>query len=220
MNNEIIITLPEFTKMMKDKKTYNGCSFAGIDMLTQVKLTGGKKNPMQGRVTKVHDSFVVMLFANKLSNAYENMINRRLVADGKEGGFKVGKLPFGVKVKDTACIEYAEKNTDYLQTIYVQNAVTLLEMAEKLGVTLDDKDVELARLMGEKIVEYKTTNGKVSYLLDGKPIEKSKIQGLPTKKDEGKQGGLDKKKKVIIRSPKLESITRITLGGQRYRITM
>lgn len=53
--------------------------------------------------------------------------------------------------------------------------------------------------------------GEVSYLLDGKPIESEKIEGLPQKK-EGEQGGLDNK--VIIRTFHTESIDAIRIDGE------
>jgi len=51
---------------------------------------------------------------------------------------------------------------------------------------------------------------QVSYLLDGKPIEKNQIEGLKEKQEEGEQGGLNNK--VIIRTYKLDSITALKMG--------
>ena len=52
---------------------------------------------------------------------------------------------------------------------------------------------------------------KVSYLLDGDPIDKDLIEGLKVKASEGEQGGLDNK--VIIRTYKLESLTGLKWGA-------
>lgn len=58
--------------------------------------------------------------------------------------------------------------------------------------------------------------GQVSYLLDGKPIEKADIQGLEDKEvNEESQGGLDKK--VVIRTFKADSIVRLVINGQEFR---
>lgn len=210
------ISRQELATILKDEKNYRGCSFVGIDMLTTVKLTGGKKNPMQGRVQKIHTDFVVMLFSNKNRSAYGSMVNRRLEQENKEGNFEPSSLPWGVRTKNTAHIE--NKGTDYVQTIYVQKAVNMLELATQMGVELNDNDAELVQAMKDRVVEYKTKNGSVSYLLDGQPIAKEDIEGLPTSKNNGKQGGLSDSMKVIVRSPKLESITRITMNGIRYTI--
>lgn len=217
MKNTVNITRPELAKMLKDPKIYRGCNFVGIDMLTEVKLTGGKGNEMQGRVQKVHTGYVAMLFSNKVRSAYGAMVNRRLETDGQEANFEPSKLPWGERVQDTASIEH--KGNDYLQLIYVQHAVSLMDVAEDMGIQLSDNDVELAQLMSEKVVAYNTPNGNVAYLLDGQPIAKEDIVGLPSKSSEGKQGGLDDKKKVIVRTPKLASITRITLNGTKYIVT-
>ena len=61
----------------------SGSSFVGIDTVTVPVLTGGKKNPHAGRVTKVMVGASVMVFQNKNSNGYENMVQRRLAKEGK-----------------------------------------------------------------------------------------------------------------------------------------
>jgi hypothetical protein len=78
------------------------------------------------------------------------------------------------------------------------------------------------RIDGTPLVEHKgeyylevifLVGGETSYLLDGKPVKKDLINGLPKKK-EGSQGGLDDK--VIIRSYKIGSISRITINKETY----
>ncbi len=60
--------------------------------------------------------------------------------------------------------------------------------------------------------------GQSSYLLDGKPIKKDLIEGLKVKK-EGFQGGLSNENKVIIRTYKVASLSRITINKQTYIVT-
>lgn len=55
-------------------------------------------------------------------------------------------------------------------------------------------------------------SGTVQYMLDGKLVDKSEIQGLQEKK-EGEQGGLDADDKVIIRTFNVENIYRIVIDG-------
>ena len=61
-------------------------------------------------------------------------------------------------------------------------------------------------------------SGQTSYLLDSKPIKKDLIEGLKVKK-EGSQGGLSEENKVIIRTYKVASISRITINKQTYIVT-
>jgi hypothetical protein len=47
---------------------------------------------MQGRVTKQTTGASVMVFTNQASNGYENMVQRRLVAEGKDPASFVKKF--------------------------------------------------------------------------------------------------------------------------------
>lgn len=156
----------------------NGASFIGIDTLTTVKLTGGKKNEMQGRVQKSTVGSSVMVFQNKNSNGYSNMVKRRLEAEGKNSEtFEVKPRTWGVRISGTPLVEH--KGAYYLEVIFLKA-------------------------------------GENAYLLDGKPIKKDLIVGLPEKKTEGTQSGLENK--VIIRSYKIDSISRISINKEVYLI--
>jgi hypothetical protein len=96
-----------------------GGTFVGLDSLTTVKLKGGKKNPMQGRVTKLMYDATVMAFSNTNSNAYENMVNRRLQAEGKPA-FLVGPRAWGERVDGTPFVEH--KGSLYLEVIFMKAA--------------------------------------------------------------------------------------------------
>ena len=77
----------------------NGTSFVGLDTESVVKLKGGKKNEQQGRVTKRTLGSQVMVFTNQESNGYENMVQRRLIEEGKDPtSFKVGERAWGKRV--------------------------------------------------------------------------------------------------------------------------
>ena len=68
-----------------------GGTFVGMDTETEVTLTGGKKNPQQGRVTKVMTGATVMCFSNTRGSAYDAMVRRRLAAEGKDpDSFELG----------------------------------------------------------------------------------------------------------------------------------
>jgi hypothetical protein len=93
--------------------------------VTEVKLTGGKANPFQGRVTKRMTGASVMVFQNKKSNAYENMVNRRLEAEGKDpASFQLGERAWGTRIPETPFIEH--KGQKYLEVIFLKSGSTEL----------------------------------------------------------------------------------------------
>lgn len=154
----------------------NGATFLGIDTLTDVSLTGGKKNPYQGRVTKRVFASNVMAFQNKNINGYEAMVRRRLKAEGKDADdFQLGPRVWGTRLPGLPLVEHNGKY--YLEVIFIKA-------------------------------------GQVQYLLDGSPVDPSKIEGMKERKESEGQGGLENK--VIIRTYALESITAITVGGEWY----
>ena len=217
MKNVKHINRNEAIAMLKDPKTYaKGCTLIGYDALTQETLSGGKKNPMQGRVSKLHTHFLAMVFSNAVKNSYEVMVNKRRKEEGLEGVFEAGKLTWGTKIENTACIEH--KGNYYLQTIQFQTAEKLNEFCENVGITFTDKDSELLEAMKQKVVGYKTPFGRIDYLLDNQLIEKEKIEGLKESTSNGKQGGLSENYKVIVRSFKVESLKRLTFNGTTYII--
>ena len=98
-------------------KNVNGASFISIDTVTPVTLRGGKKNELQGRVTKKVVGSNVMVFQNKTTNAYENMVNRRLAKEGKASTFEVGPRSWGTRIKDTPFVEH--NGHLYLEVIFL-----------------------------------------------------------------------------------------------------
>ncbi len=57
-------------------------AIGSIETCSIVKLTGGKSNPMQGRITKKTKGGSVMFFGNAKSNGYANMKNRKAKQNG------------------------------------------------------------------------------------------------------------------------------------------
>jgi hypothetical protein len=154
----------------------NGASFISLDTTTTPTLLGGKANPMKGRIQKHNTRANIMVFQNKKANAYDNMVKRRLLAEGKDPDlFKLSPRAWGTRLQGTPLVEH--KGALYLEVIYL-------------------------------------TSGQTSYTLDGQPIDKADIQGLNDKPTEGKQGGLDNN--VIIRTFKLDSVTRLSIGDKEY----
>lgn len=158
-----------------------GTRFVGIDALTEVALTGGKKNPMKGRVTKRTTGATVMVFAQAERAAYSDQVKRRMEKEGLDPTSWDSKpLSYGHWMDDSVFIEHTKKGdtvpTHYLRVHFVHA-------------------------------------GTSEYLLDGKPIKKSDIEGLPVRK-EGAQGGQDDK--VIPRNYKLDSLTAIRIDGSEF----
>lgn len=153
----------------------NGNTIISIDTVTIPKLSGGKKNPMQGAVRKVMVGGNVMVFTNKNSNGYENMVNRRLTAEGKDpASFELGARAWGTRLTGTPFVEH--NGAMYLEVIFLRP-------------------------------------GKVRYEHGVRQISQAEVQGLE-QKDEAEQGGLNNK--VIIRTFKADSISSITIDGQRH----
>ena len=94
-----------------------GATFASMDTRTSVKLTGGKKNPMKDRVWKVCKNHRVMIFTNQNSNAYQNMVRRRLEKEGKTINFDVAPRAWGTRIPNTPIIEHNGKY--YLDVIFL-----------------------------------------------------------------------------------------------------
>jgi hypothetical protein len=125
----------------------NGASFIGIDTETTPTLKGGKKNPMQGRVRKVMIGASVMVFQNKNGSSYENMINRRLVAEGKDPNFEVGPRKWGTRVEGTPFVTH--NGVTYIEVIFLK--------AGKVHYTVDGKEVDGATIEGLDVDKEETS---------------------------------------------------------------
>ena len=104
-----------------------GGTFVGIDTRTSVKLTGGRKNVQQGRVTKVMRGATVMVFTNAEVNAYDAMVRRRLAAEGLDPeSFTLGERVWGTRVAGTPFVEHNGKY--YLETIFLKPGAVEYEL--------------------------------------------------------------------------------------------
>jgi hypothetical protein len=105
--------------LLKAFTDVNGASFIGVDSLTQVPLTGGKKNPMQGRVTKLMTGANVMVLSNQKTNAYAAMIERRLAAEGRDPqSFQLSARAWGTRIPDMPIVEH--NGSYYLEVIFLR----------------------------------------------------------------------------------------------------
>lgn len=114
------------TQLVAAVKDINGASFVGIDTLVEVKLTGGKKNPQQGRITKRMIGANVMSFQNKNFSAYEAMVKRRLVAEGKDpAGFVLSPRAWGVRIPNMPIVTHIKDGVEryYLEVVFLKPGV-------------------------------------------------------------------------------------------------
>ena len=96
----------------------SGATFITIDTLTPVKLTGGKSNPFQGRVTKLVTGSNVMAFQNRNVNGYDAMVKRRLEKEGKDpGSFVIGPRAWGEREVGMPFVHHNGKM--YLEVIFM-----------------------------------------------------------------------------------------------------
>ena len=97
----------------------NGCAIGAITTETNVTLKGGKKNAMQGKITKRMEGGNVMFFCNSNSNTYNNMVKKRLTAEGKDAAnFKLGKRVWGERIIDTCFVQH--KGQMYVEVVFLK----------------------------------------------------------------------------------------------------
>lgn len=107
------------TKLQELFADVNGNSIVSIDTVTTPTLLGGKKNPMQGQVRKIMIGGNVMVFTNKNSNGYDNMVKRRLAQEGKDPeSFELGERQWGERIKGTPFVEH--NGALYLEVIFLK----------------------------------------------------------------------------------------------------
>ena len=115
-----------------------GGTFVGIDTLTDVKLTGGRSNPQQGRVRKRMTGAQVMVFSNDQTNAYEAMVRRRLAAEGRDpDSFELGPRAWGTRIAGTPFVEH--RGQYYLETIFLRAGSVQYELD---GEPIDPEDIQ------------------------------------------------------------------------------
>ena len=116
----------------------SGCTFAGMDTTTIPALKGGKKNLMQGRITKISKNHRVMLFTNKNMNAYNAMVRRRLIAENKNpDGFVLGPLKWGTRLPESPVIVHNDNH--YLQCVFLHSGSVEYQLD---GQHIDKDDIE------------------------------------------------------------------------------
>ena len=127
-------TRDSISVMLKD---LSGNTFIGLTTETTPKLTGGMKNPQQGRVTKRVVSSV-QIFTNQNVNAYRNKRNKNREAAGNDTPFELSPRAWGERIANTPFVTH--KGNDYLEVIF--NSVISTEFF------LDGKSIEKDSIQG------------------------------------------------------------------------
>jgi hypothetical protein len=209
-----------------------GVSFIGLDIETQVKLKGGKKNPMQGRVTKRVTGSTVLVAQNKNTNTYQNMVRNRIAGEILQDATAKADAAKGLLLDVISAEDLAELENK------IQAALEAGESDRR--ETAEERFEVQARKWGERIpntpiIQHTKANevnpnhyldtiwlraGTVEFFLDGNPIEESAIEGYEkpaAKEGMNIQGGLSVENQVVVRSIGLDSILGIRTSGTNYQ---
>lgn len=159
-------------KILKDK--IQGATFLGLDTVTEVILP--KSSPHHGRTVKVTLGSNVMVFQNKRTNAYENMVKRRLVAEGKDpNDFVLSPRKWGVREVGTPFVTHNE--AEYLEVIFMSAGdskyyVNGVETPRNQIIGLKPaQEAEQGGLEGKVILRTYAVESIVSIVIDGERFE-------------------------------------------------
>lgn len=126
-----------------------GASFIGLDTLTEPALRKTHPsdktlpNPHYGRVTKRMTGANVMVFTNKNGSAYESMVERRLIQEGKDPtSFELKPRAWGVRIPNMPIVEHMKDGVTqyYLEVIFLK--------AGKTEWLLDNKPIDQKEIIG------------------------------------------------------------------------
>lgn len=126
-------------------KAVNGMTFISIDteVVPEMNSTMGKgtnlKNPHYGRVVKRQTGSVVMVFQNKTVNGYEQMVQRRLAAEGKDPfDFELSPRKWGKRLPNLPIVQNGDEY--FLEVIFLKPG--------KVEWVLDGEVVPEERIIG------------------------------------------------------------------------
>lgn len=208
-----------------------GVSFIGLDMETSVPLKGGKKNPMQGRVTKRVIGSTVLIAQNKNTNTYQNMVRNRIAGELLAEATAKADAGKGMLVDILTPAELDELSAKIEAALEAGETERKDEAEErfevkprKWGERIPNSPFIQHTKAGEVHTNYYLDTiflnaGKSEFFLDGQPIAEDDIEGYekPVLKEGAQiQGGLKAENQVIVRSIGLASILAIRTGGKNY----
>lgn len=165
--------------------TLSGASFIGVDIDTELKLNvkyvneHGERvpNPYCGQVRKL-TTYQAQIFQNQTKSAYESMVQRRLVAEGKDpANFELQPRKWGTRLPNLPIIQHGDQF--YLEFIFHKKISSqyifkgkVIDKSEIVGWPatskgeqggLEDK-VEIRSVKLSNIVELRVGGEKISNL--------------------------------------------------------
>lgn len=138
------------TQLIAAVQNVTGASFIGLDTLTEPSLrkthpTAGRgvPNPHYGRVTKRMTGANVMVFTNKNGSAYEGMVQRRLIQEGKDPTtFDLKPRAWGQRIPNMPIVEHFKDGvmSYYLEVIFLRPG--------KVEWLLDNQPIQQSEIIG------------------------------------------------------------------------
>lgn len=138
-----------------------GCTIMSMDTCTVPNLTGGRNNPHKGNVAKFMTGASIMVFTNSNSNGYNNMVNRRLIAEGKNpASFTLGPRSWGTRLENTPIVHHINKAGEelhYLEVIFlkpgeVKYQLNGVDIAKEAIIGLNDKEESEQGGLSDKVI--------------------------------------------------------------------
>ena len=115
----------------------NGEINAIIDTITEVKLTGGKKNPFQGRVKKRTTGAKVLFSVGSNISIYEKLVREGLEKEGKDPNeFELKPRAWGKRIDASPFIEHNDKY--YIECYFVSSGDTVYLVDDEVS----DEEIE------------------------------------------------------------------------------
>lgn len=208
-----------------------GVSFIGLDIETVVPLKGGKKNEMQGRVTKRVTGSTVLIAQNKNTNTYQNMVRNRIAGELLQDATAKADAGKGMLVDILTSTELDELSAkieaalvagedERKETAEERFEVSARKWGERIPNTPFIQHVKKGNVHTDYYLDTVFLNaGKSEFFLDGQPIDEADIIGYekPVLKEGAQiQGGLKAENQIIVRSVGLSSILAIRTRGLNY----
>lgn len=120
----------------------NGATFLSIDSHIKMELSGGKKNVMKDKVFKTTKNIIAQAFTNQNKNGYLSMVNKRLLAEGKEP-YTLKNRVWGTRIPNTPLVEH--KGKYYLELI--------VQSCGEVTYQYEGKDIKKEEIEGLKTVK-------------------------------------------------------------------
>lgn len=115
------MTYDEVTKMLEGK---NGDIHFELDTVTSVKLTGGKKNSLQDRVTKRTVGAEAFVNIGGNGSTYEKLVRENLEKEGKDPSeFELKPRAWGKRIDGTPFVQHNDKY--YIECYFLKSGETV-----------------------------------------------------------------------------------------------